>query len=65
MCSTIASNSGRRLSPASSDRSRPCGPRIGVQDREFELFLVRVEVDEQVVDLVQHLLRGALRRSIL
>ncbi len=33
------------------------GAGIGVQDRELELVLVRIEVDEQVVDLVEHRLR--------
>ena len=33
------------------------GARAGVKHREVQLFLGRVEVDEQVVDLVQHFLR--------
>ena len=38
-------------------------PGVGVQHREVELVLVRVEVDEQVVDLVQHF-RGARVRPV-
>ena len=32
----------------------------GVEHGELELVFVRVEVDEQVVDLVQHLLRAGI-----
>ena len=38
---------------SSAGRARP---GVGVEHREVELFLGGVEVDEQVVDLVQHLL---------
>ena len=34
---------------------RPAGLRVRVGDRELDLLLVRVEVDEQLVDLVDHL----------
>ena len=34
---------------------RPAGPGVRVDDRELDLVLVRVEVDEQLVDLVDHL----------
>ena len=37
---------------------RGADPRVGVEHREVELILVGVEIDEQVVDLVQHF-RGA------
>ena len=65
MCSTMASNSGRR----SCARRRPgrCvavpARGVGVEDREVELVFGGVEVDEQVVDLVQHLLRPRVRRG--
>ena len=40
----------------------PCPAlRVGVEHREIELLLGRVEIDEQVVDLVQHFLRRARR----
>ncbi len=35
--------------------------RDGVDDREAQLVLVRVEIDEQVVDLVEHLLHARVR----
>ena len=35
--------------------------RDGVQHRELQLVLVRVQVDEQIVNLVQHLLRARVR----
>jgi hypothetical protein len=38
---------------------------VRVEDRELELLLRRVEVDEEVVDLVQDLLRARVGRSIL
>ena len=63
MCSRMASKSGRR----SVDRRRPAsslampGARVGVDDREVELVLGGVEVDEEVVDLVQHLLDPGVR----
>jgi hypothetical protein len=38
---------------------RRAGPRVGVDDREFDLMLVGAEVDEEPVDLVEHL--GAAR----
>ena len=34
---------------------RRAGPSVRVDDREFELTLGRIEVDEQAVDLVEHL----------
>ena len=37
------------------------GPGVGVQDRELELFLAGVEIDEQIVDLVQHFKRARVR----
>ena len=62
MVLTIASNSGRRLSPASSrSRCRDAGLGVGVEHRKIELLFVGVEVDEQVVDLVQHFLRTRVR----
>ena len=33
----------------------PAGPGVGVDDREVDLLLVGVEVEEQLVDLVDHL----------
>ena len=33
----------------------PAGPRVRVDDRELDLLLVGVEVEEQLVDLVDHL----------
>ena len=33
-------------------------PGVGVEHREIELVLGRVEIDEQIVDLVQHFLRA-------
>ena len=54
----MASNSGRRSSPGLADRhARRAGARARVEDREVELLLVGVEVDEEVVDLVEHFLR--------
>ena len=41
------------------------GPRIAVDDRELDLRLVRVEIQEELVDLVDYLLRARVRRSIL
>ena len=55
--STMRSNSGRR-SVARLRRGRSvgdAGARVGVDDREVELLFGGVEVDEQVVDLVEHL----------
>ncbi len=37
------------------------GLRVRVQHRKVELFFGRVEIDEQVVDLVQHFLRPGVR----
>ena len=54
MCFTIVSNSGRRFLPSSSLSSRSPSLRIGVDDGEIELILGRIEIDEQVVDLVEY-----------
>ena len=53
---TSASKSGRRSSPGPSgaDFAMPA-LRVRVEDREVELVLGGVEVDEEVVDLVQDL----------
>ena len=57
-CSTMASNSGRRSSPGVAGiGAGGARPRVRVEHREVELLLGGVEVDEQVVDLVQHFLR--------
>ena len=37
--------------------ARRPGPGVGVEDGEIELLIVGVEIDEEIVDLVQHLLR--------
>ena len=54
----MASNSGCRCFSRQLYVGR-CRPRfgIGVEHREIELVFLGVEVDEQVVDLVQHFLR--------
>ena len=39
---------------------RRADPRVGVEHREIELILGRVEIDEQIVDLVQHFLRARI-----
>ena len=63
-CSTMASNSGRRSSPGvARSRRRHALARVGVEHRELDLLLGGVEVDEQVVDLVQHFLRARVRRG--
>ena len=62
----IASNSGRRSDPGSVGRQRrraAAGARV--ENREVDLLLGRVEIDEQVVDLVQDFLERASGRSIL
>ena len=60
-CSTTASNSGRRSSPGVVRIARRrADPRVGVEHRKIELVLGRVEIDEQVVDLVQHFLRARI-----
>ena len=58
MCSSSRSISGARSSAsASTSASSPArpGPRVAVDDRELDLLLVGVEVEEQLVDLVDHL----------
>ena len=59
MCSEMTWNSGSRSVPstAGSKRGVP-GPRIAVDDRELDLRLVRVEIQEELVDLVDDLLRA-------
>ena len=58
MCSSSVSISGSRSSAVSSGlepgADRPRG--VGVDDRELDLLLVGVEVEEQLVDLVDDLL---------
>ena len=55
----MASNSGRRSSPGTSRRGAGgAGAAAGVEHRELDLLFGRVEIDEQVVDLVQHFLRS-------
>ncbi len=54
--SSRVSTSGSRSS-ASSSGSKPARPaRVGVDDRELDLRLVGVEVEEELVDLVHDLL---------
>ncbi len=43
---------------AQAGRARP---RVRVQHRKVELLLVRVEIDEQIVDFVEHFLRPGVR----
>ena len=43
-------------SPSGSGSSDACPPARAVDDRELDLALVRVEVEEELVDLVDHLL---------
>src|SRR5260221_6196618 len=38
------------------------GLRVRVQHRKIQLFLARVEIDEEIVDFVQHFLRSEERR---
>ncbi len=53
----MASNSGRRSEPGTAAlAARRPGPGVGVEHGEIELLLGRVEIDEQVVDLVEHFL---------
>ena len=55
MCSRIASNSGRRSFGGIFERSlRDAGFGDRVEHREIELVFVGVEIDEQIVDLVEH-----------
>ena len=54
----MASNSGCKFSPPplmSVDSGADLG--VGVEDREIELLFLGVEIDEQIVDFVQHFLR--------
>ena len=46
---------------SSSVRLGDAVARDGVDDREIELLLGGVEIDEQVVDLVQHFLDARIR----
>ena len=56
---TMVSNSGRRSAPGVGEVARRgAGARVRVEDREVELLLVGAEVDEEAVDLVEHLGRA-------
>ena len=56
MCSSSSSNSGSRSVPCSLGvERRPARARVRVDDRELDLLLVGVEVEEQLVDLVDDL----------
>ncbi len=58
----IASKSGRRSDPGSVGRQRRrAHAGAGVQHGEVDLLLGRVEIDEQVVDLVEHFLGARVR----
>ena len=62
-CSTSRSSSGRRSVPSGPASSRrPARLGVRVDDRELDLLLVGVEVEEQLVDLVHHL-RDCARRA--
>ncbi len=55
----MASNSGRRFSPGLVQIGRRRSQLgVGVEHGKVELIFARVEIDEQVVNLVQHLLRA-------
>ena len=57
-CSTMASKSGRRSSPGHREIARRgAGPAAGVEHGKLDLLFGGVEIDEQVVDLVQDVLR--------
>ena len=59
MVSTMASNSGRKFSPGLFDVGRRRARLgVGVEHGKVELVFAGVEIDEQVVDLVQHFLRA-------
>ncbi len=61
-CSSRMSNSGRRSVPSlPSSAGRPAGLRVRVDDRELDLLLVGVEVEEQVVHLVHDLVDARVR----
>ena len=58
----IASKSGRRSDPGSvADSVERPQAGAGVQNREVDLLLGRVEIDEEVVDLVEHFLGARVR----
>ena len=40
---------------------RDSGLRVGVDDREIELVLGGIQIDEQIVDLVEHFLNAGIR----
>ena len=55
MFARMASNSGRRSSDGIVHFGlRHAQLRVGVKHRKIELVFVRVEIDEQIVDLVQN-----------
>ncbi len=55
----MASNSGRRFSPGLLEVGRRRAQLgVGVEHGKVELVFAGVEIDEQVVDLVQHFLRA-------
>src|SRR5207245_4969348 len=41
---------------------RRCCPRfrVGIKDREVELFLFGIEINEEVINLIQHFLRAGV-----
>ena len=58
----MASNRGRRSARlAAKLRGRGPLPRVGVEDGKLDLLLGRIQIDEQVVDLVQDLGRSRVR----
>ena len=59
--STSRSSSGRRSVPGTArSRRRRARLRVRVHDRELDLVLVRAEVHEQLVDVVEHLGRAGV-----
>ncbi len=58
----MASKRGCRVSEGSSRVVfGDAGLRDGVEDGEIELVFVRVEIDEEIVDFVEHFLRARVR----
>ena len=55
MRSSSRSSSGPRSVPGSPSSEAWAGARVAVDDRELDLLLVGVQVQEQLVDLVDHL----------
>jgi hypothetical protein len=61
MCSSRGLEQRREVALDARLGAEPARPGVGVDDRELDLVLVGVEVEEELVDLVDDLGRSARR----